>query len=677
MFKYILFILLPFSLIFAKDNALISETSPYLLRHAHNPVNWYAWNDKTLALAKKEDKPIFLSIGYSTCHWCHIMEEESFEHQEVADILNKYFISIKVDREEFPNIDKKYQKLFRAYQGKRGGWPLSVFLTPKIEPYFMTTYMPRSALGSTKGIMAVTKRVGELYNDKERLEVELQKFSKAKKQMNQDPKPSVKSLELKGLITDIVSKIEKQYDKQNSGFATGRTKFPEASKIELLLSIYKITGNKKAFSMAKETLLNMSKRGIFDQIDGGFFRYSGKNWKIPHFQKLLYVNAQMAEVYLKMYTISNDKYFFNIAKMSIDEMERNYQDGLYFSASDSVSAIGEEGDYYSYLYDDVYDGLKKEGLTELEIEELLEYLEIEEMGNIDAELAHVNIVGDTPPKKLEIAKKYLKDLRTKRAFPILDKKIITSWNAMMIKTLFIMGQHDKSYLKIANKRLNTLLERMLNKETLYHQTIGDNKPTQKALLEDYAYLIDTLTTAYQVTLEKKYLTLASTLAYQAKKLFYQKDIWYMSTQEPKVQADFDDKYYSSALSILLNSFLTLANIHDDLELAEESKKIVKTYESILENSPEESASLVILALRSKIGVVTVKAKKEALKRYQKEFMQINYPFLLRKSHKYDEFMACKLGICFATGKSFKEVSQAIEKSKDEIFNKSKKKVWGK
>ena len=661
----------------AKDNALKHESSPYLLRHAQNPVNWYAWNEKTLELAKKEGKAIFLSIGYSTCHWCHVMEEESFEHQEVADILNKYFISIKVDKEEFPNIDKKYQNLFRAYKGKRGGWPLSVFITPKLEPFFITTYMPRSAYGGADDIIVLSKRLGELHNNKEKLAIELKKFAKAREEMNQAPKPSSKSLKVTAIIEHTLDKIEEQYDINNSGFSKGRTKFPEASKILLLLNIYKTTNHKKAFDMSQHTLMSMSKRGIFDQVDGGFFRYSGKNWQVPHFQKLLYVNAQMAEVYLEMYRITQKSHFYNIAKMTIDEMEKNYVDKLYFSASDSISHTGDEGDYFVYLYDDLYEGLQKKDLTDLEIEELLEYLNIEEMGNVDAELAHVNIVGEKAPAKLDIVKAYLKELRSKRAFPILDKKIITSWNSMMIKTLFIMAQQNSNYLTIANKRLETLLALMLKKDKLYHQTIGDKTPTQEALLEDYAYLIDTLLTAYQVTLDKKHLTLASTLAHKAKKLFKQNDIWYMSTQNPKVKADFDDKYYSSPLSILLNNFLTLANLHDDLELGEESKRMVKIYGELLETSPQENASFVTLALRTKVGVVTLKAKEKVLNEQQKKIMQIEYPFLLRKTHDYDEYMACKLGVCFATAKSFEMISTSISEAKEEILSKPKKKVWGK
>ena len=277
------------------------------------------------------------------------MEEESFEHEDVAKILNKYFISIKVDKEEFPNIDKKYQNLFRAYKGNRGGWPLSVFLTPDLAPFFITTYMPRDAYGGGEDIMILTQRLGKLYSQKTALNEELQKFKMAMQEIHKTPKLSKSTLALKTLISTTLTKIENQYDKKNSGFATGRTKFPEASKIELLLNIYKTTGDKKAFDMAKDTLLTMSKRGIYDQIDGGFFRYSGKDWRIPHFQKLLYVSAQMPLPYLEMYRLTGDRYFYNIAKNTIDEMEKNYTgDGLYFSASDSVATKGVEGLYYTY-----------------------------------------------------------------------------------------------------------------------------------------------------------------------------------------------------------------------------------------------------------------------------------------------------------------------------------------
>lgn len=676
--KYIFLFLLVFDILEAKSNALISETSPYLQRHAHNPVNWYAWNKITLDLAKKQNKPIFLSIGYSTCHWCHVMEEESFEQQDVADVLNKYFISIKVDKEEFPNIDKKYQNLFRAFKGQRGGWPLSVFLTPELESYFITTYIPRASYAGAEDIISLAKRLGRLYRDQALLSAELKKFAKAKLFANQAPKPSKNNLKLKELVKIAVDKIEGQYDKENTGFATGRTKFPEASKLELLLNIYKTTGNKKAFDMARETLLTMSKRGIYDQVDGGFFRYSGKNWTIPHFQKLLYVNAQMPLPYLEIYRITGDKYFYKIAKESIDEMQARYMgDALYFSASDSVAKTGNEGDYYLYMYDEVKKGLLQENLNKDEIDNILEYLSIEELGNYDSELAHINIMEGEAPKNLELAKAYLRKVRRNRDFPVLDKKIITSWNAMMIKTLYVLAKYDSSYEKIANDRLDSLLSLMLKEDTLYHQTIAAKPPSQKAQLEDYAYLIDALLTAHQVTLEKKHLKLASRLAYKAKELFEEEGVWYMSNEIPKVRADFDDKYYSSPLSILLNGFVTLANIHDDMDLMQESERMIKVYGNVLEDNPEESSSFMTLALRLKAGVVTLKAQKKALDRHREEFAKVDYPFLLRKDHSFDEYMACKLGLCFATSKNFKDIAKEISKIKNEINIKPKKMIWGK
>ncbi len=670
--------LLLLSSLSAHENALIHEGSPYLQRHAHNPVNWYAWNDKTLALAKKENKPIFLSIGYSTCHWCHVMEEESFEHEEVAKVLNQYFISIKVDREEFPNIDKKYQNLFRSLNGKRGGWPLSVFLTPELKPFFITTYMPRSGYGKVEGIVDLAERLGKLYADKSKLKLELQKFAKAQENINKPPKPSAQTLELKSLLSETLTHIEKEYDAENGGFSTARTKFPEASKIELLLNIYKINGDQKALSMAKETLIKMSKRGIYDQVDGGFFRYANGSWTVPHFQKLLYVNAQLPLAYLEMYRISKDTYFFDIAKATIDEMERNYtQDEFYISASDSVGVEGEEGVYFAYLYDEVKEGLKKEGLKEALIEEILAYLTIEEFGNIDGELSHINIASIKAPEKIDLAMSYLQKVRKKRSFPFRDKKVITSWSAMMIKTLYVMGRYDTHYLAIANKRLDALLGLMQDEEGLYHQTLPPKKPMQKAQLEDYAYLVDTLLTAYQVTLDKEHLSLASQLAFEAKNLFLDKEVWYMSREEPKVRADFDDKYYSSALAILLNGFLTLGNLHDDLPLSQESQRMVNLYANLIHTHPQESSSLVILALRLNTGVVTLKAKKSALEANQQAFWEIDYPFLLRKSHQYDEYIACKLGLCLVSSKEFNQIRDAISKMKKELIEKPKKKKWGK
>ena len=679
MLRFILLLLLTLTLLFSKENALIEESSPYLKRHAHNPVNWYAWNETTLKLVKKENKPIFLSIGYSTCHWCHVMEEESFEHQDVADILNEYFISIKVDKEEFPNIDKKYQNLFRAYKGRRGGWPLSVFLIPTLEPYFITTYMPRGSYGGTENIIELTTRLGKLYNDKPKLKEELEKFAKAKEYLHTPPKPSANDLALTQIVKNTVAHIKEQYDPENSGFSMANTKFPEASKIELLLKIYRINGDKEALKMAKNTLLSMSKRGIYDQIDGGFFRYSDKTWAIPHFQKLLYVNAQLVPQYLEMYRISKDKYFFNIAKATIDEMERHYMEGgHYFSASDSVGKEGIEGLYYTYMYDDVLEELLKKRFNEDDAIEMLEYLTIEELGNLDGELSHVNISTQTSiPKGLEGVNNYLKELRTKRNFPFLDKKIITAWNAMMVKSLYIMAQYDKSYLPIAEKRLDSLLALMLEDKKLYHQTLLNQKPTQIAQLEDYAYLVDTLLTAHQVTLEPKYIKQASLLAHQAKKLFNNKDTWYMSTTVPKVKADFDDKYYSSPLSILLNSFLTLANINDDLDLGTESKRVLKLYGQVLEKIPEESSSFVILSLREKGGVVTIKASRKELESHQEELRDIDHPFVLRKVDKYEGYVACKLGICFATAKDFKGIKALVEKEKSEIGATKTLKKWGK
>lgn len=677
MLKFVVILLGIFSMSYGKNNNLITEISPYLNRHAHHPVNWYAWNDETLKLARKEQKPIFLSIGYSTCNWCHIMEEESFEHEDVAKVLNKYFISIKVDREEFPHIDKKYQNIFKQNKSRRAGWPLSVFMTPNLKVYDMKGYIPRNSYSpETENILILTKRLGELYHNKEALRSQLKIFSEKSTNINNASKLLKHDLTLKEIMHKAVTKIGQQYDMENAGFSKGATKFPEASKLELLLNIYKISGDKEALYMAKNTLLSMSKRGLYDQIEGGFFRYTGKNWRLPHFQKLLYVNAQLPPLYLEMYKLTEEKYFYEIAEKTINLMIEKYmKGGHYISASDSIGEKGIEGEYFMYEYNEVFDALEKEGFTEEEIDDALEYFNIEMGGNTNYGLSHVNIMSKEITENVLQVKRYLEKMRKEKNYPFFDDKIITSWNAMMIKTLFIMSQYDRRYMSIAKRQLGLLVSLMYKNGTLYHQAVGSTPPIHIAQLEDYAYLIDTILMAYQVTLDKKHLILATQLAYQAKTLFLSKGVWYMNVGTPKVQADFDDRYYTSALSVLLKSFLILANLYDTMDLAEESNRMMNVYARTNTDKLLDNSSFITLLLRKKQGTVTLKASFMQLEKYRNEFMEIDYPFLLKKVHKYNEYMACKLGLCLSTAKYFKDIKVEIEKMKNTRKVKATNSGW--
>ena len=361
--KYLLLCCFLATLLWAENvytNALINEDSPYLRQHAHNPVDWHPWGEEAFEKAKKENKLIFLSIGYSTCHWCHVMEEESFEDEEVAKLLNRDYVSIKVDREQFPQIDKKYQQLFTSLYGRSGGWPLSIFLTPKRKPFYVTTYIPKEKGYGSEGMLKLLPHYAKLFQENSKQIAErVSAYAKAVKKGSAGGREVVTFNQQ--LVKSVVRSLEENYDAENGGFGK-RPKFPEASKISLLLDIYRINGNPKALSMAKESLTKMARSGLYDQIDGGFFRYTtDQQWHMPHFEKMLYSNAQLISLYAKFYQSDPDPLYLEVVNESIAEIDRHFlHHGLYFSASDADSD-GEEGGYFIYEYAEIVKGLKERG----------------------------------------------------------------------------------------------------------------------------------------------------------------------------------------------------------------------------------------------------------------------------------------------------------------------------
>ena len=637
-------------------NALAKSDSPYLQQHAHNPVNWYPWGKVALQKAKKENKLIFLSIGYSTCHWCHVMEEESFVDVDVAKLLNDDFISIKVDREEYPQIDKKYQKIYMQVNGKRGGWPLSVFLSPSEEVFFIGTYIPKDEGYGSKGLMALLSSFVALQKQNQTFLQAIDKYKKPKSTVALQIKLDTK------IMDKVVDEIGKQFDSKNGGFAT-RPKFPEASKVELLLDIHKLNGNKKAFSMAELTLKKMAEGGIYDQIGGGFFRYTtDAAWQIPHFEKMLYTNAELIPVYVNLYEMTKDPLYKKVVEETIAQMEKNFmKEGLYLSASDADSD-GEEGGYFTYDYLEVQSALKHRGWKVNEIEEILTYLGIEEDGNIDGDLSHTHITSANVPKKLGEAKAYLRSLSDKRTFPFVDEKIITAWNAMMIKALFVASRLDSKYLDLAQKHLDVLIKLMRKKQTLYHQVLLGKPPTQEALLEDYAFLIDALIEASLRTYDPQYLSLLQVLAKEAITKFYRDKVWYLSDDGIKAEADFDDRYYTSALSMMLENLVRLTSLTNELSYAEVAKETTKEHGAVLEKNPSFAPKLVHTFLRLQLGDIIIHANKEKLLLAQPELDGMRYPFVLSVMQESDEYLACKTTMCFANDKNITKLIEKINKA---------------
>jgi len=495
-------------------NSLINENSPYLKQHSNNRVNWYAWNDNALKKAKDENKLIFLSIGYSTCHWCHVMEEEAFNNKEFANILNKNYISIKIDREEMPHIDKYYQNIFSLLNNSSGGWPLSVVLTPAKKTFFVSTYLPYESKNENLGIKDTLLNLNNIFiNEKQKVIKKTNEIEEIIK--NSKSKNKTKNLDDK-LINKFILEVENSFDDKYKGFSNN-PKFPQASKIETLLDIYLLTKNKKALNMATQTLKSMARGGIYDQVEGGFYRYSvSRTWMIPHFEKMLYTNAELLSSYSKAYRITKDIFYKNIVDEIISFVNKRFKkDNLFHSASDASSFYKgkkEEGVYFVFEYDELYEFLIQKKYKEEEIENIFEYFNIVLEGNFEHNYNNLyldNTIIKKLPLNLKQVKSDLKEFRERKEYPFIDYKILTSWNSIYISSLFEAGKINEDYSKKALKYLDELIKTLYINDVLYHQIIINKKAKVEALLEDFSFLISALLKAYDYSLNSKYLTLAT------------------------------------------------------------------------------------------------------------------------------------------------------------------------
>jgi len=664
MFRLLLFIVLLSCLLFSKEykytNSLINSNSPYLLQHAHNPINWYEWNQKSLDKAKKENKLIFLSIGYSTCHWCHVMEKESFENEALATIFNKYYISIKIDREIKSDLDLYYQEILSALKTRRNGWPLNAILTPNLEVLYIATYIPPTFNYGVEGLDVLLPKYAEIYRDKKSLETLVSQNKKAIQEARQFPKKDQSYLE-----KQIIEQMIKVYDNGFKGFFK-TPRFPHSANLELLFDIYDLTKNKEVLKMVLEPLRAMANGGIYDQVEGAFFRYSvHQDWIVPHFEKMLYTTAELIPLYVRAYEQTKDPLFKKVVVQSIEQIEKRFiKNGLFFSASNADSD-GLEGRYFVYSYEEASKALLKHGFNEAEIEENLEYLDITEIGNFEEDLSNPhlnnNFKEDVRPQKLEKTLKILKEIRKQREYPFIDKKVITSWNAMMIKAYLIAGEISKIYEVKGLNYLDTLVKELTKDGQLYHFKIEAKPLKSKAILEDYAFLSDTLLYAYKLTLDKNYLIKVKTLLARANQNFFKNSSWYLSYDALSIEGNFIDKYYTSALSKILSANLTLASLIHDRKLYNETKNTILKYKDKILHDISAHPSGVRLLLRIQKGDIVLKSKKANLFKEKANIKALKYPFFLLKDEKEDNFLACDIDSCFGYDKDFKNVKLIIEK----------------
>ena len=653
------FFLILFFISFLEANHLSNASSEYLREHANNPIDWYPWSNEAFLKAKKENKLIFLSIGYSTCHWCHVMKRESFENEKIASILNRYYVSIKVDKEEMPHIDSKYQSALIKIRKIRNGWPLSVILTPNREILYIATYIPPHKAYGIEGLDTLLIRLAKLYkNNPKRAE----KIIKANRKLLS--KKEEKIIPDTAIEKAFIEKMSKRFDEIYKGFDL-RPKYPLASHLSLLFDIYLLTKDKRAKEICFQTLKAMAKGGIYDQIEGGFFRYSTHpDWIIPHFEKMLYTQAKLIPLYTKAYLFTNNPLYKKVVIETVKESIKRFQkDNLFYSAS-SAESQGMEGGYFVYKFNEVFKALKKNGFNEKEIKDITQFLDITPVGNFKDGYSNPQTNTNLKkPKRLKEALDILKKIRENREYPFIDKKIITSWNAMMIKALFKASLINSNFKNIAFKSLEKLIETIYKKDTLYHQFVKGYPLSIKAYLEDYAFLIDALIEAYENSYKKRYLSFAKKLAKEAIKKFYDKNEneWYLDFGEIRAKSVYQDRYYPAPLSIFLNDLLTIANLSYDREMQEESKNLIKKQKNkILFNLTASPTALKAL-LRVKYEDIVIKSNRENLFKNKIKIAKIKYPFILTNTQNTNLFIACRTNSCFAFDKNLSKIIKSIEK----------------
>jgi len=502
-------------------NRLINESSPYLLQHAHNPVDWYPWCEEAFERAKKEDKPVLVSIGYAACHWCHVMEKESFENSEVAAIMNEHFINIKVDREERPDVDHIYMDAVQAITGS-GGWPLNVFLTPDMEPFYGGTYFPPLQMFNRPSWKDIVLFVADAYKtQKQQVLEQAQNLTGHLQNSNIVKLPELDHGSFDESSVDLAFKnIMKTADKEWGGF--GRApKFPQTFTITFLLRYYSIKNNKEALDQALLSLDRMIYGGIFDQVGGGLARYSTDDeWLAPHFEKMLYDNALLVSTLCEAYQLTHNETYKVAIEESLAFVERElwHKSGGFFSALDADSE-GEEGKFYIWDYQEVKQILQED------FQIFAEYFDITREGNWEHKnilrvkkplkefVRHKNISPEAVKSIIKLGKQKLLNERSKRIRPGLDDKIILGWNALMnlAYSKAYAATSDAHYKSVAEQNVQFLLSAFTDGRQLLMHTWKNDQAKFPGFLDDYAYLISALIELAQVTGKLEYLNKAKIL----------------------------------------------------------------------------------------------------------------------------------------------------------------------
>lgn len=503
-----------------QPNRLVEQKSPYLLQHAYNPVAWYPWGDEAFAKARREDKPIFLSIGYSTCHWCHVMERQSFENQQVAAVLNDNFVSVKVDREERPDIDHIYMLVCQVLTGS-GGWPLTIVMTPDRLPFYAATYIPPFSQGGMTGMMELLPRLAQLWRqDRDQVlkaATEITQWAQKTGAVDSAGQLSEETLH------QAVQSLARAYDREYGGFGTA-PKFPTPTNLLFLLKYHQRYGHQQALQMVENTLLCMYQGGIYDHLGFGFARYStDRRWLVPHFEKMLYDNALIAMGYLEAYQVTRKEFYGQVARDIFSYVLRDMTSpqGGFYSAEDADSE-GEEGRYY------VWDREEVVAILGPQATRFCETYDITAQGNFEGRNIP-NLIGQ--PNSLEVRallageREKLFQVREKRIKPFKDDKILTAWNGLMIAALGMGGRllRDEGYLQAAQKGADFILGNLRREDGRLLARYRDGEANYNGYAADYAYLIWGLLEVYEAGHQTSCLEAALQLNQQLLELFWDRD----------------------------------------------------------------------------------------------------------------------------------------------------------
>ncbi|MCI4670320.1 MAG: thioredoxin domain-containing protein [Bacteroidia bacterium] len=613
-------------------NALINTSSPYLLQHAHNPVNWNPWGDSALTQAKRENKLLIISIGYAACHWCHVMEHESFEDTAVASLMNNNFVSIKVDREERPDIDQIYMNAAMLVNG-RGGWPLNAIALPDGRPVFAGTYFPRDEW------MKFLTFFQTLYQENpQKLNDQAQKISEGINELNYAEMVPSKEDFKEDQLNEAFSSIRKRID-FNKGGLSGAPKFPMPVVHEFLLEHHYYNGDPKALEAVTTTLNEMQNGGIYDQLRGGFARYSTDgNWKVPHFEKMLYDNGQLVSLYSKAYQVTQDPSYKQTVYETLGwiKAEMTNSEGAFYSSLDADSE-GKEGKFYIWTGDEILSVLGED--TEL----FSDWFEVKKGGNWEGfNILHIKKDLETLAQKHGISQEEAKEIidksrekllkiRSERIRPGLDDKVLTSWNALMLKGYVdaYKAFGEEEFLQAAIQNGEFILNKALRQDGGLNRNYKEGKSSINAFADDYSFSIEAFLALYQATFDEKWLNEADKLMEYAIKHFYDDNsgtFFYTSELDPELisrSRELQDNVIPSSNSSFAKALHMLGTLKENKDYLKKSRLILNQVEKNLKDSAPFFANYGVLMNRFvyppyEVAIVGPESK-EKLAAWNREF----------------------------------------------------------